>query len=194
MTAVATRLDPALEKETQLLAWLRAQPSVLVGFSGGVDSVVSRVRRGRCARTGARARGDRPQRELSRRAVAMAREVAGALGAAGARGRPTSSPIRATPRIRPTAAISARRNCGTCSAPSRASAGSRRRRRHERRRSAATGVRANAPPRSTRVRSPLAELGFTKAEIRLFSERAAFPHGRSRRRRACRRGSRTGRR
>jgi uncharacterized protein len=41
MTAVATPpsgIALALEKEARLLAWLAEQPSVLVGFSGGVDS------------------------------------------------------------------------------------------------------------------------------------------------------------
>ena len=41
MTAVAappSGIALALEKESRLLAWLAEQPSVLVGFSGGVDS------------------------------------------------------------------------------------------------------------------------------------------------------------
>ena len=38
MIAEGTTLDAAQAKEARLLDWLSAQPSVLVGFSGGVDS------------------------------------------------------------------------------------------------------------------------------------------------------------
>lgn len=36
--AVDSALSPALSKERALADWLRAQPSVLIGYSGGVDS------------------------------------------------------------------------------------------------------------------------------------------------------------
>jgi uncharacterized protein len=175
MTAVATHLDPALEKETQLLAWLREQPSVLVGFSGGVDSAYLA-----CAAVDALG----PARVIAvigRSASYPAEQWAMARDVAARAGLPVleaDTHELADPRY----AANPSDRCYFCKTELWNVLGA-----IARERGIAVivdgtnaddladwrpGKRAAA---EHAVRSPLAELGFTKAEIRALSERRGIP-------------------
>ena len=120
-------LEPrtALDKELALIDWMRSHGSVLIGFSGGVDSaylacvaldalgaehVLAVI--GRSA--------SYPMEQWTR-----AREVADQFGIPVTNSTPTRSMIRATRQTRRIAAISAKRNSGRGSCRWRVSAGSR---------------------------------------------------------------------
>jgi uncharacterized protein len=176
MTATAVRTGiSAAEKELRLLAWLGAQPSVLVGFSGGVDSAY-------LACVAVEALG--PSRVLAvigrspsypAEQWAMARDVAARAGLPVLE---VDTHELADPRYAANpsdrcyfcktelwtvlGAIAKERGIGVIVDGTNADdLGDWR-----------PGARAAA---EHTVRSPLADLGFTKAEIRALSERRGIP-------------------
>ena len=162
-------------KRDRLLDLLRSYGSCAVAFSGGLDSTV-------LAKAAQLALGDRAVAVTGVSASLAAGELdecrrAGPADRHPPRGdrRPTSWPIPSTRRTRPIAATTARRSCSRrWSSLPRGWAW----RWWPTARTATTTAsiaRASAPRASGKVRSPLAECGFTKAEIRQLAAHWELP-------------------
>lgn len=167
--------DPVAEKVEQLKDWLRAQPSVVVGYSGGVDSAFLAAVAGQTL--GARARAvvaDSPS--LPRRHLERARAIAAQFGF-------SVEVIETQELADPAYAANGPDRCYHCkselfgrlSALARAHAngavvldGTNADDAHDVR----PGRRAAA---EQGVRSPLLTLGFTKSDIREASRRMGLP-------------------
>ncbi len=176
MTATAVRTGiSAAEKELRLLAWLGAQPSVLVGFSGGVDSAYLA-----CVAIEALGAG-RVLAVIGRSASYPAEQWATAREVAARAGLPVLE-VDTHELADPRYAANPSDRCYFCKTELWTVLGAIAKERgiacdrgwHERRRSRRLASRARAAAEHT-VRSPLADLGFTKAEIRALSERRGIP-------------------
>ena len=121
-------------------------------------------------------RGRRPERVVSRGAVARAPSISpGGSMCRCSRSTPASWPTRATSATPPTAATSARPSCGPASARWRAGAGSTPSSTAPTPTIWASIARGCGRRSEHRVRSPLAELGWSKAAVREASRALGLP-------------------